>query len=283
MTVPLGTVFRSLRGFNYRVGVGCAFVSNIGTWMQRTAQDWLVFTQLIHHDASAVGLVMALQSGPQLLLLPWTGPAADHMNERKLLITTQATMGGLALVLGVLTVLGVVRLWHVDVFALLFGSAAAFEAPVRQTFIAELVGDEDLHNAVALNWTSFNAARMVGPAISGVVIAATGTGWAFLINGASFVAVLISLAFLRPGASSEREGPPWQRELHRRASLRVGAARPQGNPGHAVPDRDLRPELPDLHLDDGDRRFPFGCSRIRPALVDHGDRGSGGSVAGRRP
>ena len=197
MTAPPGGAFRSLRGLNYRIWAGGAFVSNIGTWVQRTAQDWLVFTQLTHHDAAAVGLVMALQFGPQLLLLPWTGSAADHMNQRKLLITTQAAMGGLALALGVLTVSGVVRLWHVYVFALLFGSAAAFDAPVRQTFIAELVGDEDLHNAVALNSTSFNAARMVGPAISGMVIAATGTGWAFLINGASFVAVLISLAFLR--------------------------------------------------------------------------------------
>jgi MFS family permease len=197
MNAPVSGVFRSLRGFNYRIWVAGAFVSNVGTWVQRTAQDWLVFTQLTHHDASAVGVVMALQFGPQMLLLPWTGFAADHFNQRKLLIVTQATMGGLALVLGSLTVAGVVQLWHVYIFAFLFGSAAAFDAPVRQTFVAELVGDEDLHNAVALNATSFNAARMIGPAVSGVVIAAIGTGWAFLINGASFVAVLISLAFLR--------------------------------------------------------------------------------------
>jgi MFS family permease len=197
MTAPFVGVFRSLRGFNYRVWAGGAFVSNVGTWVQRTAQDWLVFTQLTHHDASAVGLVMALQFGPQLLLLPWTGFAADHFNQRKLLIATQATMGVLALALGILTVAGAVQLWHVYIFAFLFGSAAAFDAPVRQTFVAELVGDKDLHNAVALNSTSFNAARMVGPAVSGVVIAAIGTGWAFMINGLSFVAVLISLAFLR--------------------------------------------------------------------------------------
>jgi MFS family permease len=202
-------VFRSLRGFNYRVWGAGAFVSNVGTWVQGTAQDWLVFTQLTHHDASAVGLVMALQFGPQLLLLPWTGFAADHFNQRKLLIATQATMGALALALGALTIAGVVQLWHVYIFAFLFGSAAAFDAPVRQTFVAELVGDEDLHNAVALNSTSFNAARMIGPAVSGVVIAAIGTGWAFLINGASFVAVLISLAFLhvaelRPNVRAHR-------------------------------------------------------------------------------
>jgi MFS family permease len=197
MKAPFGGAFRSLRGFNYRVWVGGTFVSNTGTWVQRTAQDWLVLTQLTHHDASAVGLVMALQFGPQLLLLPLTGYAADHFNQRRLLIVTQAAMGILALALGVLTVTGLVRLWHVYVFAFLFGSAAAFDAPVRQTFVSELVGDEDLHNAVALNSTSFNAGRMIGPAVSGLVIAAIGTGWAFLINGASFVAVLVSLAFLR--------------------------------------------------------------------------------------
>ncbi len=197
MTVPASGIFRSLQGFNYRVWAGGAFISNVGTWVQRTAQDWLVLTQLTHHDASAVGLVMALQFGPQLLLLPWTGFAADHWNQRKLLIVTQATMGILALALGALTVTGIVQLWQVYVLAFLFGCAAAFDAPVRQTFVAELVGDDDLHNAVALNSTSFNAGRMIGPAVSGIIIATIGTGGAFLINGASFVAVLISLAFLR--------------------------------------------------------------------------------------
>ncbi|HTZ69700.1 MAG TPA: MFS transporter [Acetobacteraceae bacterium] len=197
MKQPLGGTFRSLRSFNYRVWFAGAFVSNIGTWVERTAQDWLVLTQLTHRSASAVGIVMALQFGPQLLLLPWTGYAADHFNQRKLLIATQATMGILALAMGIITVTGIVQLWHVYIFAFLFGSAAAFDAPVRQTFVAELVGDEDLHNAVALNSTSFNAARMIGPAVSGLVIVAIGTGWAFLINGASFVAVLISLSMLR--------------------------------------------------------------------------------------
>ena len=197
MKAPTWEAFRSLRSFNYRVWVGGTFVSNVGTWVQRTAQDWLVLTQLTHHGASAVGWVMALQFGPQFLLLPWTGFAADHFNQRKLLIATQAVMGALALALGTLTVTGLVQLWHVYAFAFLFGSAAAFDAPVSQTFVASLVGDDDLHNAVALNSTSFNAARMIGPAISGVVIAAIGTGWAFLINGASFAAVLVSLAFLR--------------------------------------------------------------------------------------
>ncbi|VVE25279.1 MFS transporter [Pandoraea terrigena] len=197
MSAAATGVFRSLRNVNYRIWATGTLVSNVGTWMQRTAQDWLVLTQLTRHDASAVGAVMALQFGPQLLLLPWTGFAADHYNQRKLLIATQASMGVLALALGLLTVTGSVQLWHVYVFAFLSGCASAFDAPVRQTFVTELVGDADLPNAVALNSTSFNAARMIGPAIAGVVIASVGTGWAFLLNGASFVAVLASLFLLR--------------------------------------------------------------------------------------
>lgn len=189
--------FRSLRSFNYRVWAAGALVSNIGTWMQRAAQDWLVLTQLTRHSASAVGIVMALQFGPQLLLMPWSGFAADHFNQRKLLMGTQATMGALALILGLLTVTGLVHLWHVYVFAFLFGCTAALDAPVRQTFVAELVGDRDLSNAIGLNSASFNAARMVGPAVAGLIIASVGTGWAFLFNGASFMAVLTSLSLLR--------------------------------------------------------------------------------------
>jgi len=194
---PASGVFRAMRSFNYRVWAAGALVSNIGTWMQRVAQDWLVLTQLTHHDASALGLVVALQFAPQLLLVPWTGSAADRFNQRKLLMATQASMGVLALALGALTIAGVVQLWHVYVFAFIFGAAAAVDAPARQTFVAELVGDEDLPSAVSLNSTSFNAARMVGPAAAGLVIAKVGTGWAFLLNGISFAAVLISMSFFR--------------------------------------------------------------------------------------
>lgn len=189
--------FRSLRSFNYRVWAAGALVSNVGTWMQRAAQDWLVLTELTDHSASAVGIVMALQFGPQLLLMPLSGFAADHFNQRRLLMATQATMGALALILGLLTVTGLVQLWHVYLFAFLFGCSAALDAPVRQTFVAELVGDADLSNAIALNSTTFNAARMIGPAVAGLVIASAGTGWAFLCNGASFMAVLASLSLLR--------------------------------------------------------------------------------------
>lgn len=192
----LGT-FRSLRSPNYRIWAAGALVSNVGTWMQRTAQDWLVLTQLTPHNAAAVGIVMSLQFGPQLLLLPWTGFAADHYDQRKLLIVTQALMGLLALTLGVFTVTGFVELWHVYVFAFLSGCASAFDAPVRQVFVAELVAEKDLSNAIALNSTSFNMARMIGPAVAGLTIASVGTGWAFLLNGSSFFAVLVSLFFLR--------------------------------------------------------------------------------------
>jgi len=189
--------FRSLRIYNYRLWAGGSLVSNVGSWVQRIAQDWLVLVELTDHSASAVGFVTALQFAPQVLLLPWTGLAADRLDQRRLLMVTQACMALLAVGLGVLTVLGIVELWHVYVFAFLFGCAAAFDAPARQAFVGELVGEGDLANAVALNSTTFNGARMIGPAVAGFAIGTVGTGWAFLINGVSFVAVLASLLFLR--------------------------------------------------------------------------------------
>jgi MFS family permease len=197
MKNPVSGTFRSLRSYNFRLWTAGALVSNIGTWMQRVAQDWLVLTQLTHHDASALGIVIGLQFAPLLLLLPWTGSAADRMNQRKLLMFTQGAMGVFALILGVLTVAGIVQLWHVYVLAFLSGSALALDAPVRQTFVAEMVGDGDLPNAVALNSMSFNSAQMIGPAVAGLLIAGVGIGWAFLLNGLSFAAVLVSMSFFR--------------------------------------------------------------------------------------
>lgn len=209
MSSKTAETFRSLRRHNYRLWAAGALVSNIGTGVQRTAQDWLVLVVLTHHSASALGIVMALQFGPQLLFLPWTGSAADHSDQRKLLMITQASMGALSLLLGGLTLMGAVRLWQVYVFAFLFGSAAAFDAPVRQIFVSQLVGDEDLHNAVTLNMMSFNLGSLIGPAASGLLIAAVGTAWAFVLNGASFLAVLASLLLLRkselyPSTASSR-------------------------------------------------------------------------------
>jgi MFS family permease len=209
--------FRSLRVFNYRVWAIGALVSNVGTWMQRTAQDWIVLAQLTDHNATAVGIVMSLQYGPHVLLLPVTGFAADHFDRRKLLFVTQAAMGALALGLGLFTVTGLVQLWHVYVFAFLLGCASAFDAPARQTFVFELVGEAELSNAVGLNSTSFNAARMIGPAVAGVLIAAVGTGWVFICNAASFGAVLCSLALLH---QSELHVKPTA--VHTRGSLVEG-------------------------------------------------------------
>ena len=201
----MATTFRSLRAFNYRLWAAGAFVSNIGTWMQRTAQDWIVLAELTPHNATAVGVTMAFQFGPSLVLLPFSGFVADHYDRRKVLLFTQSAQAVLALGLGLLTVTGVVQLWHVYVFALLLGCVTAFDAPARQTFVAELVSDSLLSNAVALNSTSFNAARMIGPAIAGLLIARVGTGWIFLINAASFVGVIAALGRLRVAELHWRE------------------------------------------------------------------------------
>ncbi len=195
--------------------------------MQRTAQDWLVLTQLTHHNATAVGVVLALQFGPQLLLLPVTGFAADHFDRRILLVTTQGWMGALALGLGLLTVTGIVQLWHVYAFAFLLGCVSAFDSPARQTFVSELVGEAEISNAVGLNSTSFNAARMIGPALAGLLIAAVGSGWVFLINALSFAAVIVSLLLLRGG------------ELHRNAR----AARTRGSLAEGFRYVWVRPDL----------------------------------------
>jgi MFS family permease len=167
--------------------------------MHRTALDWCVLTQLTHNNPTAVGAIMALQFGPQLLLLPLTGLAADYLDRRKLLMATQAAMGALALGLAILTICGLVQLWHAFLFALLLGCVAAFDSPARHTFVLELVGQADLSNAVALNSASFNTARMVGPAVAGVLVALTGSGWVFLISAVSFAALLCSLSLLRVG------------------------------------------------------------------------------------
>ena len=156
-----------------------------------------MLTQLTNHSGTAVGVVMALQFGPPILLMPLVGRVADRVDRRKMLLATQSAMAATALGLGLLVVTGLVTLWQVYVFAGLMGCISAFDAPVRQTFVAELVGDDDLPNAIALNSTLFNSAQLIGPAIAGVLIAVLGTGWLFIINGLSFIAVLTSLLKMR--------------------------------------------------------------------------------------
>lgn len=190
------STFRSLGILNYRIWFFGALISNIGTWMQRTAQDWLVFDHLTAHDAGAMGITLALQLGPQLFLAPWAGLLADRYSRRRLLFITLIAMALLSTGLGILVLLGVAELWHVYIFALLLGIVTALDAPVRQTFVSELVTDDYLSNAVALNSASFNVARMIGPAVSGVLTVVVGPGWVFLINTVSFVAMLVALKLI---------------------------------------------------------------------------------------
>jgi MFS family permease len=193
----MSAMFRSFAVANYRLWFAGAVVSNVGTWMQRIAQDWLVLTELTDDDATAVGITMALQFGPQLLLLPITGLVADRMDRRTLLILTQIAMAILGLGMAAVTLTGIVTLWMVFAFALALGIAAAFDAPARQAFVSDLVPATHLGNAVALNSASFNGARLVGPAVAGVLVAVAGPGWVFLINAITFGAVLISLGLLK--------------------------------------------------------------------------------------
>jgi MFS family permease len=183
--------FAALAVPNYRRYYGGQAISLIGTWMQMTAQAWLVLT--LTHSSTALGLIVALQTLPVLLLAPYGGVIADRVDKRRLMIVLQGLMGVQALVLGVLTVTGSVRVWEIGVLAVVLGVNNAFENPSRQSFMLELVGPEHLRNAVSLNSVLVNVARTIGPAIAGILIATVGTGECFLINAASFVAVVGSL------------------------------------------------------------------------------------------
>jgi MFS family permease len=187
--------FRSLRVRNYRLYFSGQLISLTGTWAQRVAQDWLVLQ--LTNSGTALGIVTALQFAPALVLSLYGGALADRGNKRKLLLATQAGMGVAALVLGLLDVAGIVQLWHVMVLAAVLGVISAIDTPIRQSFVVEMVGAADLPNAVALNSTTFNLARIIGPAIAGVVITAVGTGWAFLGNAVSTVGVLAGLLLMR--------------------------------------------------------------------------------------
>ncbi|WP_285725689.1 MFS transporter [Psychromicrobium xiongbiense] len=190
-------MFRALSVYNYRLWVAGALVSNIGTWMQRVAQDWLVLTVLTAQSGTAVGITTGLQFLPILILGPWAGVLGDRYSKRKILLMTQSFMGLCALVLGLLVVTDTVQLWHVYLLALLLGVGSAVDAPARQAFVSEVVTAPDVPNAVALNAASFNLGRLVGPGVAGLLIAWLGTGPAFLINAASFGGVLFSLATMK--------------------------------------------------------------------------------------
>ncbi len=196
----MSPTFASLTIRNYRVYAAGALVSNIGTWMGRVAQDWLVLTQLTSGDSTALGIVTGLQFLPMVLLAPIAGAVTDRFAKRRVLVMTQSALAATSALLAVLVLSNVVQLWHVYALALLQGVATAFDNPTRQAFVAEMVPKERLANAVGLNSASFNGARLIGPGVAGLLIAAVGTGWTLVVNTTSFVAVLVALAMLQTSA-----------------------------------------------------------------------------------
>jgi MFS family permease len=208
----LSPTFRALAHRNYRLYATGGIVSNVGTWMQRVAQDWLVLL-LSDNSGTALGITTGLQFLPILLLSPYAGAVADRFPKRRLLQAAQLGMAGPAVILGVLALTGVAEQWHVYVIALMLGVATAFEAPVRQAFVSDLVSPEDLSNAVGLNSASFNAGRIIGPGLAGLMIAALGsgveaTGVVILVNAASYGAVLVALQVMRVDLPDRGDRPP---------------------------------------------------------------------------
>ncbi len=193
----MSPTFASLSVRNYRIFFLGALVSNIGTWMGRVAQDWVVLTELTDHSATALGIVTGLQFLPFLLLAPLAGAVVDRYPKRRVLFVTQIVLGLTAVAGAVLLLGGWAQLWQFYVLALITGIATAIDNPARQTFVSEMVPLERLPNAVALNGASFNLGRLAGPAAAGLIIAAVGSGIAFAINALTFVAVLVALAAMR--------------------------------------------------------------------------------------
>ncbi|OJX63151.1 MAG: MFS transporter [Micrococcales bacterium 73-13] len=192
-------MFRSLGRFNYRLWFFGSLVSNVGSWAQSTALSWTVLTFLTDDDPAAMGVCMALQFGPPLLLVGITGWVADRFPRRRILLVTQAALGSTALTVGVLLLSGVLTLPLMYALALLFGIATAFDNPTRQAFVSDLVGRADASNAVALNSAAFNTARLIGPAVAGFAIVAVGSGWVFIADAVSYLATIIVLLAMRRG------------------------------------------------------------------------------------
>ncbi|QGN33646.1 MFS transporter [Microlunatus sp. Gsoil 973] len=199
--------FAALGIRNYRIYFFGAMISNVGTWMQRVAQDWLVL-ELSHGSGFAVGVTTALQFLPMLLITPYGGVIADRFDKRTILRLTQTWMALTAGVLGLLTVLGVAQVWEVFLLAFVFGMGTAFDNPARQAFVSEVVGRDRLPNAIGLNSASFNAARLIGPAAAGLVIAAFGSGWAILANAISYLSFIVAIFLIDPRRLQRIDRPP---------------------------------------------------------------------------
>ncbi len=221
----MSPTFASLSVRNYRIYATGAIVSNIGTWMGRVAQDWVVLTQLTDNSGTALGIVTAMQFVPMLVLAPWAGSVIDRVPKRTLLIVTQAMLGLSALAGGLLVVTGTAQLWHFYLIALATGLATAFDNPARQSFVSEMVPMGRLANAVALNSASFNLGRLAGPGAAGMIIATLGSGPALLVNAASFGAVIYALTLMRPA-----ELTPASRAKGGRGSVLEGLRYVRGRP-----------------------------------------------------
>ncbi len=196
-TKPRRATFRALAVRNFRLWIIGALIANIGSWAQRTAQDWLVLTELTNNDAVAVGISLSLQFGPILVLGPFVGPLVDRVSGRAIILTTTIVELTLGLVLGVAVVMGVATLPLVYALALGLGISQAFEAPARMAFVSELVGTGNIPNAIGMNSMMFNTSRLVGPAIAGLSITTLGTGWTLTISAACYAAAVVAIALLR--------------------------------------------------------------------------------------
>src|SRR6266700_4313251 len=216
--------FRSLSTRNYRLFATGQVVSNTGTWVQRVAQDWMVL-DLTHGSGTALGIATGLQFLPLLLFSLWGGMIADRYPKRRVLMVTQAAAGGLALILGVLAVTGAVRPWHIYLLAFGLGLVTVVDNPTRQSFAIEMVGRDDLQNAIALNSAVFNLARITGPAVAGLVISLIGTSAAFFLNATSYLTVIICLHRMR-----ESELRPAERVARAKGQLRAGLAYVRSRP-----------------------------------------------------
>src|SRR5574340_394910 len=202
--------FAALKHRNYQLYFGGQLVSNAGTWMQTVAQAWLVWE--LSHSGLMLGIVGFASAIPSLMVTPWGGVVVDRMPKRRLLMMTQSGAMLLAFILAALAFTGIVQVWHIVLLAAGLGFVNSFDAPARQAFVVDMVGRDDLPNAIALNSLMFNSARVIGPGLGGLLLAAVGAAWCFTINGVSFLAVLLGLWAMRipyhPGEPTHES--PWQ-------------------------------------------------------------------------
>jgi len=208
-TARLPKTFRSLQHRNFQLYFAGQLISVAGTWMQIVAQAWLVYE--LSHSELMLGIVGFAAAIPALLVSPWAGVVVDRVSKRNLLVVTQASAMVLAFILAVLTFTGLVQVWEIIALAAIMGVVNAFDGPARQAFVVEMVGREDLPNAIAINSMMFNGARVIGPALGGLLLATVGAAWCFFINGVSFLAVIVCLLLMRltPRTRILEIGSPW--------------------------------------------------------------------------